>query len=98
MPTSNPLPRLGRLAGDRPTVIRRCGHCSRLFTIAARIRSPRLTQGGIRQAHQQQPWEPVLDVGLDFDRMTLHPDQRDRVGAGDGHSAHPPHVLEGELP
>ena len=39
MPRSNPLPRLGRLAGDRPTVIRRCGHCSRLLTIAARIRS-----------------------------------------------------------
>ena len=39
IPTSKPLPRLGRLAGDRPTVIRRCGHCSRLLMTAARIRS-----------------------------------------------------------
>ncbi len=39
IPMSKPLPRLGRLAGDSPTVIRRCGHCSRLLMIAARIRS-----------------------------------------------------------
>ncbi len=39
IPASKPLPRLGRLAGDRPTVIRRCGHCSRLLMTAARIRS-----------------------------------------------------------
>ena len=39
MPRSKPLPRLGRLAGDRPTVTRRCGHCSWLLMIAARIRS-----------------------------------------------------------
>ena len=39
MPMSKLLPRLGRLAGDRPTVIRRCGHASLLLTIAARIRS-----------------------------------------------------------
>jgi hypothetical protein len=36
MPRSKPLPRLGRLAGDRPTVILRVGHVSLLFTIAAR--------------------------------------------------------------
>ncbi len=39
MPTSKLLPRLGRLAGDRPTVILRFGHFSLLFTIADRIRS-----------------------------------------------------------
>ena len=39
MPTSKLLPRLGRLAGDRPTVILRFGHFSRLFTMADRIRS-----------------------------------------------------------
>src|SRR5664280_3014796 len=33
------LPRLGRLAGDSPRVIRRCGHDSPLLTMAARIRS-----------------------------------------------------------
>ena len=36
---SNPLPRLGRLAGDNPTVIFVCGQLSPLLTIAARIRS-----------------------------------------------------------
>ncbi len=39
MPRSKPLPRLGRLAGDRPTVILRVGHVSLLFTIADLIRS-----------------------------------------------------------
>ena len=39
MPRSKLLPRLGRLAGDRPTVIRRCGHFSLLFTMADLIRS-----------------------------------------------------------
>ena len=39
MPKSKPLPRLGRLAGDRPTVTRRCGHRSWLLMIAARILS-----------------------------------------------------------
>ena len=39
IPMSKPLPRFGRLAGDSPTVIRRCGHCSPLLMIAARIRS-----------------------------------------------------------
>jgi len=33
------LPRLGRLAGDNPTVILRCGHSWSLFTIADLIRS-----------------------------------------------------------
>jgi hypothetical protein len=39
MARSNQLPRLGKLAGESPTVILRCGHCSPLLTIAARIRS-----------------------------------------------------------
>ena len=39
MARSNQLPRLGRLAGESPTVIFRCGHSSRLFVIAALIRS-----------------------------------------------------------
>ena len=39
MPRSKLLPRLGRLAGDSPTVILRCGQSSRLLMIAARIRS-----------------------------------------------------------
>ena len=39
MAKSNQLPRLGRLAGESPTVIFRCGHSSPLLTIAARIRS-----------------------------------------------------------
>ena len=30
---------MGRLAGDSPTVIRRCGHVSPLFTMADLIRS-----------------------------------------------------------
>ena len=59
---------------------------------------PCLTQRRVGQAHQEESREPVLDVGLNFDRVTLYPDQGDRVGAGNGHSAHPPHVLEGELP
>ena len=39
MARSNQLPRLGKLAGESPTVIFRCGHSSPLLTIAARIRS-----------------------------------------------------------
>ena len=39
MARSNQLPRLGRLAGESPTVIFRCGHSSPLLAIAARIRS-----------------------------------------------------------
>ena len=39
MARSKPLPRLGRLAGDRPTVIFCCGQLSPLLMIAARIRS-----------------------------------------------------------
>jgi len=39
IPRSKLLPRLGRLAGDRPTVILRFGHFSLLLTMADRIRS-----------------------------------------------------------
>ena len=39
MARSNQLPRLGRLAGESPMVIFRCGHSSPLLEIAALIRS-----------------------------------------------------------
>ena len=52
MARSKPLPRFGRLAGDRPTVIRRCGHCWPLLTIAERIRVAGLAERGVGQAYQ----------------------------------------------
>ena len=39
MARSNQLPFLGKLAGESPTVIFRCGQCSPLLEMAARIRS-----------------------------------------------------------
>ena len=85
MARSNQLPRLGRLAGDRPTVIFRCGHFSPLLTIAARIRSR-----ASRSAVSGRPTriiadQAVRDVRLDLDDVAGHTDQGDRVGAGERH-------------
>ena len=98
MPRSKPLPRLGRLAGDRPTVIRRCGHFSRLLTMAARIRSRASRSAVSGRPTSMRPTQPVLDVGLDLDRVALHAHQRDGVGARQTALSPPPDVLDGEVP
>ncbi len=95
MPTSKPLPRLGRLAGDRPTVIRRCGHCSRLLMTAARIRSLASRSAVSGRPTSSSPGRPFWMSASTLHRMALHADQGDRVGARDRHSGHPPHMLDG---
>ena len=98
MPRSKPPPRLDRLAGDNPTVIRRCGHG--LAAGDDRRADPvlRLAQRRVGQADEEQPDQAVLDVGLDLDRMALHPDQGHRVGTGQCHVSRPADVLDGEWP
>jgi len=69
MPRSKPLPRLGRLAGDRPTVIRRCGHCSQLLTIAARIRSRasrRAVSGSPTKNRQGSPFAMSVSISTGY--------------------------------
>jgi len=55
---------------------------------------PRLPQRGVRQAHQHQSRQAVLDIGLDLHRVTLHTDHRDGMGARHRDLSHPPHMLD----
>ena len=50
---------------------------------------PRLAQRRVGQPDEEQPDQAVLDVGLYLDRMSLHPDQGHRVGAGQRHQPTP---------
>ena len=98
IPTSNPLPRLGRLAGDRPTVIRRCGHCSRLLTIAARIRSLASRSAVSGRPTSSRPGSPFWMSASISTGWPSTPTRAIEWVRATGMSAHSPHVLEAELP
>lgn len=81
MPTSNPGPCLGRLAGDRLTVSRLRGRSSRCsYGIPHTL--DRLAQRLVRlQADDPEVRGLRRDIGLDLDEMSVHAGQRDRPGA-----------------
>ena len=85
MARSNQLPRLGRLAGESPTVIFRCGHSSPLLAIAARIRSRASRSAVSGRPTRIIPGQPVGDVRFDLDHLAGHTDQGHRVRAGQRH-------------
>jgi hypothetical protein len=84
MARSKALPRLGRLAGDSPTMIFLSGQSRLLLRIAAltQSRASRTDESG-----QDDSREAAADVAFDLDQVGLGPAQRSRAGCGSRHSA-----------
>ena len=85
MAKSNQLPRLGRLAGESPTVIFRCGHSSPLLAIAARIRSRASRSAVSGSPTRIIPTSPLAMSASTSTTWPVHADQGHRVRAGQRH-------------
>ena len=88
-PGRSMLPRLGRLAGNRLTVIRASGQVVAAVDHGRADPVAGLAQRGVGQADEVEAGHAVAHVGLDLDEVAGHADQRDTARAGDGHSGHP---------
>ena len=86
---SNPLPCLGKVAGDNPSVMRRCGHGSPELRTAARTRSRDSDSAASGKPMIVKPGRPRREVGLDLDDRALHASERNRPGPRERHQNAP---------
>ena len=79
------VPALGIEAGERLTVMRRCGSGTPLLVAARLDPVGRLRAGGVGQPADGEVRQPLGDVRLDVDEGAVEPAQGDRPGAPQAH-------------